>query len=89
LVDKELLSRRTADRMQRLHLYQLVTVGLRLLLSNEELPDQLIEDFSKVNKMRNEIIHNAQINVRKEDAIKADMVVRKIIEALINRINHK
>jgi hypothetical protein len=88
LVDKEILSKKTADRMQKLHLYQLVTVGLRLLLNKEELPDQLVEDFSEVNKMRNEIIHEAEMKVRKEDAVKADKVVGQIIDTLVNKIEN-
>jgi hypothetical protein len=38
--------------------------------------------------MRNEIIHEAEMNVRKEDAVKADKVVGQIIDTLVNKIEN-
>jgi len=65
------LGKDSSDKLGSLDLFSLVTVVLRLILDKEELPDEIIEEFVKANKIRNHIIHKAKIDVSKEDAEKA------------------
>jgi hypothetical protein len=63
-------------------LFTLITVLMRLILSKDKLPDALIEDFKKANRLRNDIIHEASLEIDRKDSIAAFETVKKLIEVL-------
>jgi hypothetical protein len=68
---------------EKTSLYTLVTVELRAMLTKEELPDTLIEDFKRANQTRNEIIHKAALEVDRGESEKAFETVLQLIEILM------
>lgn len=67
-------------------IYNAVTVILRLLVSRDELPDDFITEFIEINKVRNEIIHQARLSVDRPTANKALHVVEKFTVILNPKI---
>lgn len=69
-------------QLQNMNLFNLVTIVLRLTLGKDKLPDNLVKDFIDANRLRNQIIHKAVMNVSKDDAEKAFSVVQRLITIL-------
>jgi hypothetical protein len=76
------LTKLTSKQLQNMNLFNLVTVVLRLTLGKDKLPDNLVEDFIDTNRLRNQIIHKAVMDVSKDDAEKALSVVQQLITIL-------
>jgi hypothetical protein len=67
-------------------LSSLVTVLLRMTLDKDKLSDRLIHEFKEANNKRNEIIHRAEMNVDRGEAIRAFNTVRQLIEILVSNM---
>lgn len=82
MADQENLTELTSKQLQNMNLFNLVTIVLRLTLGKDKLPDNLVKDFIDANRLRNQIIHKAVMNVSKDDAEKAFSVVQRLITIL-------
>lgn len=82
MADQKNLTELTSKQLQNMNLFNLVTIVLRLTLGKDKLPDNLVKDFIDANRLRNQIIHKAVMNVSKDDAEKAFSVVQRLITIL-------
>jgi hypothetical protein len=73
------LSKKT---FENIGLSTLVTAILRMIMDKDELPDRLVQNFKEANRKRNEIIHQAALDVERSEALKAFETIRQLIEVL-------
>jgi hypothetical protein len=84
--EEKQLSDITLKQLENMYLSSLVKVVLRLLLSKDELTDELVKEFTKANKLRNNIIHEAETDISKESAEKATKMVLQMIGILYPKL---
>lgn len=82
MANQKNLTELTSKQLQNMNLFNLVTIVLGLTLGKDKLPDNLVKDFIDANRLRNQIIHKAVMNVSKDDAEKAFSVVQRLITIL-------
>ncbi|GEM_PF-3649727 len=80
------LSKNSIDRLLQMHLSELFTVVLRLILTPSDLPDTIITEVSKTNTLRNKIIHEAKFNVSRTEAQQAVNSASRLIGILLPKI---
>jgi hypothetical protein len=70
------------EKFVKLNLATLVNVVLRIIFDKLELSDGLMKDFVSANILRNRIIHEATISIKKEEASKAFNTAQELVKKL-------
>lgn len=76
----------TIETLENMTLFHAVCVVLRLVFPKEELGDALITEFKRINRIRNDIIHQAVIDANLDDAKKAVEMIDSFYDILVPEI---